>query len=313
MRFGIYPGGPLGTDDGTLLGTVPDVPATALRRIDALRGDAPFHVRTYAGFTDERRVDDTSTQAPVDARAYITTGCRLDLVLQYQSASGDVEGYHRFVRTMIGTYGPLLDTVQIGEEVNVTDNPTLDGFYPRALEAVVSGTLAAGDEIREHGLRVAVGTNTTVLLGDPGHYERLVAIGGRPFRDALDYVGLDAFPDTFAPLPPGADPAAVCGWLLAEHRRSALVPAGLEHLPLHVTEHGWPTGPDRPAARQAELLRAMVTAALDPAADVTSYTHFSLRDATDDGSLFGGFGLTDVDYSPKPAFATYAELVRAHA
>ncbi|CAM3386211.1 hypothetical protein [Isoptericola cucumis] len=152
-----------------------------------------------------------------------------------------------------------------------------------------------------------------MLFGDPGYDARLVSTGGQELRDALDDIGLDAFPGVFFPLPPGADPLGACAWLLAEHRRAALAPAGLDHLPLHVTEHGWPTGPERGEGRQADVLRAMITAALDPAAGVASYSHFSLRDATADGSLFGGFGLTDVGYAPKPAFTAYAELVRAHA
>ncbi|MFC8730994.1 hypothetical protein ACFT5B_00865 [Luteimicrobium sp. NPDC057192] len=313
MRFGIYPGGALGTADGTLLGDVPDDPAAALTAIDALRAGAPFHVRAYARFHDQRSAGDTTTQAPTDVLAYTASGCRLDLVLQYQSARGDVSGYRRFVRTMIETYAAVLDTVQVGEEINVVDNPTLDGSYPAVLDAVVAGVAAARDAITQLGLDATVGTNTTVLFGDPGFFSRLTTLGGDAFRASLDHVGLDAFPDVFRPLPPGADTGAACSWLLAEHRRLALLPAGLDHLPLRLTEHGCPTGAGRGEARQAELVGAMVTAVLDPTACVESYTHFSLRDATDDDSLFGSFGLTDLRYQPKPAFGLYAETVQAHA
>jgi hypothetical protein len=310
MRFGIYPGGTLGTADGTLLGDGADEPGAALRAIDTLRDGAPFHVRAYALFHDRRRPDDTTTQAPSDGLAYTASGCRLDLVLQYQSEGGDVDGYRAFVRTMIETYAAVLDTVQVGEEINVADNATLDGGYPAVLDAVVAGVAEARGTVARLGVDVRVGTNTTVLLGDPGFYERLAAIGGDDFRASLDYVGLDAFPDVFRPLPPGTDVASACAWILAEHRRTSLAPAGLDRLPLRLTEHGCPTGAGRGEARQAGLVRAMVAAALEPEARVESYTHFSLRDATDDDSLFGSFGLTDLHYRPKPAFDVYAGFVR---
>jgi hypothetical protein len=313
VRFGIYPGGALGTADGTLLADVPDDPASALGALDALRGGRAFHVRAYARFHDGRAGDDTTTQTPSDALTYTAGGCRLDLVLQYQSARGDVDGYRRFVDTMIETHAAVLDTVQVGEEINVVDNPTLDGHYPAVLDAVVAGVGAAREAITRLGLDVRVGTSTTVLLDDPGFYGRLTDLGGDAFRAALDHVGIDAFPDVFRPLPPGADVAGACAWILAEHRRASLLPAGLDHLPLRVTEHGCPTGAGRGEARQAELVRAMIAAALDPAARVESYTHFSLRDATDDDSLFGSFGLTNLRYCPKQAFSVYAELVEAHA
>jgi hypothetical protein len=53
----------------------------------------------------------------------------------------------------------------------------------------------------------------------------------------------------------------------------------------------------------------MTDAVARPELRVASYTHFSLRDATDDGSFFGGFGLADLDYRPKEAFGVYAAVV----
>jgi len=39
----------------------------------------------------------------------------------------------------------------------------------------------------------------------------------------------------------------------ASEPREIFVPAGLGHFPLHVTEHGWPTGEGRTPARQARF------------------------------------------------------------
>lgn len=312
MRFGIYPGGPVG-GDGEIIGSVPDDPAATGSALAELHGGAPFHVRAYAQYTDRRGRDDLSTQAPRDPRRHLGGGTCLDLVLQYQSVSGDVPGFCVFVERMIAEYGPVLGAVQIGEEPNVTGNAVLDGAFPRVLDAVGAGIVAAKNATRGHCPDVPVGTNTTQLLGDPAFYRRLLASAPADVADHLDYIGLDAFPDVFVPLPPDADPVAVCSWLLSTHRTDALVPAGLGHLPIHITEHGWPTGPARAGERQRTMVEAMVTAALQPDLHVASYTHFSLRDAAADGSLFAGFGLLRADYAPKPAYLAYRRIVREHA
>ena len=308
MRFGIYPGGAVGTDDGTIVAGTGDDPRQVRDLLEHLRGGRSFHVRGYAQFTDERDASDTSTQAPSQIEDYVPDGCAVDLVLQYQSTSGDVEGFANFVRTMIAAHAPRLESVQIGEEVNVRDNPTLDGYYPRADEAVVAGVAAARAAVDLLGINAMIGTNTTQLLGDPTFYERLVATGGPGFVDALDYIGLDTFPDVFVPAPAHLSLPDLCSWVLVNHREQSLAPAGLNHLPLFITEHGWPTGDGRSEERQEEMLTAMVGAAQEPNVNVQSYTHFCLRDATDEGSLFGSFGLTDASYRPKPAFHAYARF-----
>ncbi|MCO6696561.1 hypothetical protein KQI59_19345, partial [Streptomyces sp. Vc17.3-30] len=89
------------------------------------------------------------------------------------------------------------------------------------------------------------GFNTTPLFGPATAFvAELTARGGTEFTDALDYVGLDFFPDVFRPVTAAGLAPAVAG-LLRHHREAVLTPAGLGHLPLHLTEHGWPTGPER--------------------------------------------------------------------
>jgi hypothetical protein len=79
-----------------------------------------------------------------------------------------------------------------------------------------------------------------------------------------------------------------------------------------ITEHGWPTGPGRTAERQAEVLRTVidVLSRNARALNITGYIHHTLRDARTAGSgLFCQFGLMTDDYTPKPAFHAYQDLI----
>jgi hypothetical protein len=94
-----------------------------------------------------------------------------------------------------------------------------------------------------------------------------------------------------------------------------LTPAGLGHLPLVITEHGWPTGPGRPPERQAGVVRTVVESIARNAGElnVAGYTHFSLRDARSaNPGLFSQFGLMTDDYTPKPAFHAYLDLIASY-
>ena len=133
------------------------------------------------------------------------------------------------------------------------------------------------------------------------------------FVDDLDYVGLDFFPDVFRPVPPGRLEAVTEG-VLGQHRQDVLGPAGLGAVPLRITEHGWPTGPGRPPERQAQVVRTVVTTVAGNAGPLglAGYTHFALRDAdSQNPGLFHQFGLMTDDYTPKPAFHAYRELIGA--
>ncbi|WP_067170098.1 hypothetical protein [Microtetraspora niveoalba] len=314
LLFGVYPGGITGDDAGGLATGPADDPERILEALRSLQsGDRPFLVRGYLGFTDPGD-DRAHVQAPERVERYAGEGRALDLVAQFQSRSGDVAGFTAFVRDLVRRHGHRAATLQVTEEPNVEGNPTLDGYYPNVRRAVVEGVLAAKDEARRQGFgHLKVGFNTTPLFGpSAGFVAALVEAGGRPFLDALDYVGLDFFPDVFMPVSPDGLHDAVTG-LLALHRAERLTSAGIDPaVPLYITENGWPTGPERTAERQAWVVETIVRSveACRTTVNVGGYVHFALRDADSSGpSLFHRFGLLADDYTPKPAFATYRKLV----
>ena len=315
LTFGIYPGSAVG-DTG--LAGPPDRPDTISQALAQLQGspDRPFIVRAYDAYADPGdTMHATTLQTPTGYHRYLGSGRTLDLVAQYHSRSGDIDGYCAFIEKLIDRHGEHIATFQVAEEPNVTGNPLLDGAYPRITEALIAGVRAARDKARRGGhLGLKVGCNSSPLLGPDGaFFTDLTRAGGRQFIADLDYIGLDFFPDVFRPIAP-ASLASVVQGLLEAHRRDNLAPAGLGHLPLVITEHGWPTGPGRTPERQAEVLRTVidVIARNAEALGITGYIHHTLRDARSAGSgLFCQFGLMTDDYTPKPAFHVYRDLIDA--
>jgi len=131
----------------------------------------------------------------------------------------------------------------------------------------------------------------------------------------VDWVGLDAYPGTFFPpveYPGGGRDGMVAA--ISSLRECWMARVGLSpSVPIHVEENGWPTGPGRSEAQQAEELRTMVTAVHDfrGTYNVTDYRWFDLRDhRTSSANLQHHYGLLRDDYSPKPAFEAYRRLVQ---
>jgi hypothetical protein len=316
LTFGIYPGSAI-ADVGAP--GPPDRPARISQALRQLQGTPgrPFLVRAYDAYTDPGDTGHVSMpQTPAGYERYLGDGRALDLVVQYHSRSGDVDGYCAHIEKLIEHHGEHLATLQVGEEANITGNPSLDGAYPRATDALIAGVRAARDKARRCGHPgLKVGCNSSPLFG-PGSafFTDLTRAGGGQFIAGLDYIGLDFFPDVFRPIAPASLDAAVQA-LLEAHRGDRLAPAGLGHLPLVITEHGWPTGPGRPASRQAEVL-ATVVGVLSRnarALNITGYIHHTLRDAHSAGSgIFSQFGLMTDDYTPKPAFGVYRDLIDSH-
>lgn len=316
LRFGIYPGGSVGTVLGRVIPSYPDQPACISRALNQLQGRAhrPFAVRCYAVFTDDGDSSRPSLpETPAAFDQYAVHGRMLDLVAAYHSSRSDIEGYCAFVETLIEKHGARTSTLQICEEPNVTDNPSLDGYYPNVARALVAGVHAAKQRTRLLGYdHLRIGCNSTLLFGQAaGFWNEIVRLGGDAFAADLDYIGVDLYPDVFRPIA-ASHLGTVVQRALFEYRSERLGPAGLAHLPLFITEHGWPTGPERPPERQAEVLRTVIGSVADNTRTLNlgGYTHFSLRDAdTANADLFCHFGLMTDNYEPKPAFRVFADLI----
>jgi hypothetical protein len=210
--------------------------------------------------------------------------------------------------------------IQVTNEVNLPDSPdSSDGAYDGGRDALVKGVIAAKDEARRRGYRqLKIGFNWAYRYtpqGDRQFWDYLRDHGGKRFRAALDWLGLDAYPGTF--FPPAEAPGGERNGLV--NAMSALrCYAGGAHIPasvpIHVEENGWPTGPGRTYERQVEALETQVRAFHDfrGTYNVSDYRWFNLRDGNSLAPNFQTqYGLMTDGYVRKPAFARYRSLVAA--
>jgi hypothetical protein len=313
LVFGIFPG--LSGAEYSPLGGSPER-YDADRTLAALRAlqppGAPFVVRAYGVYHGAGRVAHVT---PPGFLHLLGEGRTLEYVLVYRSTEGDVSDWVGVVRRTVAELGTGLSAIQVAEEPNNPDPAAGDGASPRVMEAVVEGVRAADEERGARGLAFAVGINATPSFNPADRYwPSLVDRGGPAFVSALDYVGLDFFPDVFRPLPTPDFRSAVEG--VIGHFRGTLSAAGIAaSVPIRITENGWPTGEGRPPERQAEVLEAVVRAVHHArlASNVTYYELFALRDSlAGPESGLTEWGLLRADYSPKPAFETYRRLVAEH-
>jgi len=301
--FGIYPGGEAGSDDGMASGPAGD-PARIEEALTALAGNSsPFIVRAYERFSDADAPSRWPRQTPENYAQYLRPGRLLDLVVMFQSKSGDVAGFLDFLRQLIRKYEKHLYSIQVTEEANFASGPDcIDGPWPRVLEALVEGVKAAKQEALRRGLsEIRVGFNSTPTFGEPANFWNAIgALGGASFIASLDYVGLDFFPDVFQPAPDLR--AAVLG-VIETMRNSWLPAAGIPAtVPIHVAENGWPTGPARSFEQQGAVLETIVRtiAEFREKYNIDRYTMFSLRDSESfapelEQNIFYHFGLMRSD------------------
>ena len=327
LVFGVYPGGAAGAV-GPAGQTRPEVPEARRDALRRLRGGVrPFVLRLYESYT---RPSDAAAVPPwlaSEIAGYTADGFHVELVLAYRPAdrSGDVAGFTDFVRARVRQLAgdPGVAILQVTNEANVPGAPdAADGAYPGARDALVRGVIAAKHEARRRGRPgLRIGFNWAYQRGaaEAAFFSSLRARGGRALAAAVDWVGVDAYPGTWGPALAGGDLAsAVRSATLDAMRtlRRALLPrAGLSRARLHFSESGYPTGPGRSEARQQTVLRAAVETVVAARATygVTDYRWFDLRDAdTADSSFESHYGLVRDDYSPKPAFFTYRDLIARH-
>ncbi|MEP7076571.1 MAG: hypothetical protein ABI878_12260 [Acidobacteriota bacterium] len=101
--------------------------------------------------------------------------------------------------------------------------------------------------------------------------------------------------------------------ILEDFRHSDLADAAIpESVPIRITENGWPTNSARSYERQAQVLESVVRTIhkLRNELNITHYELFSLRDAdSSNDNIFHQFGIQRDDYTPKPAFGIYKQLI----
>jgi hypothetical protein len=321
--FGIYPGGAAGTV-GPAGRTIAEDPALRLTALEQLRGERPFVLHLYDAYTQPSDAGALPAWLASEIAAYTAAGFRIELVLRYRPAApaGDVAGYADFVRSRVRQLGPDpgVTGLQVTNEANITGAPdAADGAYAGAKDALVRGVIAATDEAHRQGhTHLGIGFNWAYQRGraEASFFSYLGTAGGRTFERSVDWVGVDAYPGTWGPkLAPGDLAGGVRAATIDAMRtlRRTLLPrAGLSKAALHVSESGFPTGPGRTEAMQQTVMRATVQAIADTRATygVTDFRWFDLRDADSAGPSFESrYGITNDDYSPKAAFATYRDLI----
>jgi DNA-binding transcriptional MocR family regulator len=131
----------------------------------------------------------------------------------------------------------------------------------------------------------------------------------------VDWVGVDLYPQTWTSTDRHG-PRAAAAAMRAELRylrHFGLPSAGIpRRARLHVSENGFPTGPTRDEAQQAELMVAAIeaVAAVSRRYGVSDYRWFGLRDAnSSDQSFESQYGVLRDDYTPKQGFDELRALI----
>jgi hypothetical protein len=255
---------------------------------------------------------------------YARAGFDSELQVRYHPApgqEGDMAAWSRYVRRSAKVLGkrPSMKALTITNEVNFPISPnTSDGSYAGALQAIVTGVVAARRELDRIGRPdVELGFSFAwrwLPSSDAAFWQQLGALATPEFRRALDYVGLQIYPGLVYP---PVSPAAATGQDTVEALtllRDCYMPlAGLDRkASLWVTENGYATNLARTETDQDLALRSTLDAVhrYSGTLGVTDYRWFNLRDNDSAGTdLFSAVGLLRDDYSEKPAFATYRSYI----
>ena len=315
LTIGVYPFGLAAGPDG-LAACPPDDPDQIRHALHQLQGDGPpLLTRAYVVWAGPGTTPATLDQI----HGLLDTGLSWDLVLAYRDPAANLDSWCGFVTEVVRTFGHDLAAVQVTGEANLTAIPDAgDGAYPRAVDALARGVIAAAHAKHDVNASADIGF-AVVPEADPAtgrFWPTLAAVGGPQFAASVDYAGLDMYPDVFGGPVALGDLDTVVDHTLRTFRETALPIAGITAAtPIRVCENGWPTGPDRPERRQSQVLDTVLRGVHERRHElnITHWELFTLRDA--DSSRpdpFHQFGILRDDYTPKAAFEqlrhTLAEL-----
>lgn len=311
LIFGIYPFGVAGTDTGVAVGP-PDDYEEIGKACTALQGSAASLVpRTYVLYTGS----DSTTGILAQVEQYVSSGLKWDIVLCFRDAGMELDGWLALIRTIVRRYGLDLEALHVTAEANLAlPAGQGDGNQPNVRQALVQGVIAAKGEAHASNAGMSIGFDAVPAF-DPRDvfWDSLKTLGGQAFANALDYVGLNFYPDVFGGRIAPEHLRMAVETVLRSFRTVDLPAAGIPaSVPIRITENGWPTGPDRSYERQADVLETVIRTIYDLREDlhITHYELFGLRDAnSSNDNLFYQFGIVRDDYTPKPAFYTYQKLI----
>jgi len=325
MRYGITPRVQAGQVGGAPAQAVPERPEETHRALARLRPrHGPFVVRLNRLFFSDG--DKAIREFEALTKRYTSRGYLVEYQLRYhpsEAQEGDIGAWVRFVRKAVRRLGddPRVTAFQVTNEVNLEFSAdSSDGAYRGAKAALVKGVIAAKDEAERRGHdQLEIGFNWFYRT-DPDNEREFWGYlrdrGGEPFLDALDWIGLDAYPGTFFPPvePTLNDYRDGMVNAMSTMRCLARIPRIPTSVPIHVEENGWPTAPGRSPAMQARVANELVRAVHDfrGTYNVSDFRWFNLRDADSSDPRFAQqYGLLRDDYSDKPAFGVYCRLVAA--
>jgi hypothetical protein len=323
LIFGIYPGSGVGLDTGQgIIQGKADVPDKMMAALDDLSGGMPFLVRGYLQYTGGGNF---KNRTPADVQHYCRDNIKLDLAICYRTNERDMPEWRKFVKHIIITYKDVLAKIQITEEPNNPDTGSGgDGSSANVKQAIIDGVLAAKEIITALGLDIQIGFNAVISFNPADTFWQDFSTLVTPdFTSALDYIGLDFYPDVFRPLPPGIQLKEAVTGVLHHYRNQNLAQGGISNaIPLHITENGWPTNQSRSEARQATVIQEIIETIFEAsdAFNITHYEFFNLRDIDSSGLSAAAqietsgnnfqFGLLRDDYTPKPAYLVFKHLIR---
>ena len=329
VRFGIDPG-IAGSAGDVQLPAVPDNPARDLAAVRKLRPQGRvLVVRLNRLFWSDGQAG-LGRFKRMTAR-YTRAGFEVELQVRYHPSpteAGNIAGWVRYVRHVVDSFGanPRVVAMTITNEVNVTISPnTSDGYYPRAEDALIDGVEAAHREaLRRHYRQLRFGFTYAyrfVPNQDAAFFAYLKTHGGKPFVQALGFVGLDFYPGTIYPavMAPGASYRAAFAQAAGVVRDCLAPMAGIgRSVPIWVTENGIPSA-STSDAQQARALKELVRAvhAYSRTFNITDYRWFNLRDSNSSspavsGPTFSTDGLLRSNYTRKPSFDVYRSLIATY-
>ena len=312
LIFGIYPFSAAGTPTGLAVG--PDDDYERIQEaLQLLRGNKRMlFPRNYLVFSKPNAMPGLISYA----NRLLHAGLLGDLVIGWvQTAEIDFDEWIACIRQVVRDYGPYLASLQITNEPNLS---FMEGSKPYARQALMEGVIAAKEEARSCGLQMKIGFGSVPesSASVPGFWEGLAA--NPKFIDSVDFVGHNFYVDVFEEplaLPEVADSVE----RIIRNLRKNMAVAGIPgHVPIRVTENGWPTGQnpfthmERTYDQQSAVLEAVIRTVYRLRKEylITHYTLFGLRDADSlKSDLFHQFGIMRDDYAPKPAFAMYKRLI----